>query len=471
MSGFNDYQTQTISHNINEYGENYSQLKWLSRLEARTSERTREHLLSELEAHVIYGFKQTKADCRQLSEGCRLCGSGEWSCLFINGICNCRCFYCPTEQTRKDVPTTQTIQFTRAFDYADYIEKMQFKGVSISGGEPFLSFGTSLKYISAVRKRMGEDVHIWLYTNGTLSRPELLEQLKHAGLDEIRFDIGATHYHLGKAKEAVGVIPVVTVEIPAIPEDMELLKDKIKEMADAGISHLNLHQLRLTPFNFEKLKDRNYTFLHGERVTVLDSELTALKLLQYSFESQIPLPINYCTFHYKHSFQRAAVRRKCARFVIKPHEDLTENGYIRCLFLVGETSVLSDIAGQIQQRHGNNEEWKLSGGRDRLYIKPSLIEEISYTEVNVKIVYYEPRILSSVSYRNEFVKIPLNKSKTIIVEKTRISEELELKGRNLDLLLKLISDLQTEFRIDSQDSVWNRIMEFEIIRPGFQPYY
>ncbi len=40
-------------------------------------------------------------------------------------------------------------------------------------------------------------MHVWLYTNGTLATVDILTQLRDAGLDEIRFDIGATDYNLG----------------------------------------------------------------------------------------------------------------------------------------------------------------------------------------------------------------------------------------------------------------------------------
>ena len=142
----------------------------------------------------------------------------------------------------------------------------------------------TLDYMSAVRKRCGDDVHLWLYTNGTLLTADLCSRLRDAGLDEIRFDLGAVRYHLKKLRLAVGCIPTVTVEIPAVPEDEELLKRKMVEMAGAGVNHLNLHQIRLTPYNLGPLTARGYTFLHGEKVTVLESELSALRTVRFGLE-------------------------------------------------------------------------------------------------------------------------------------------------------------------------------------------
>jgi len=47
--------------------------------------------------------------------------------------------------------------------------------VSISGGEPLLTFDRTLRYIAAVRRCSGSAVHIWMYTNGTLATAERLK--------------------------------------------------------------------------------------------------------------------------------------------------------------------------------------------------------------------------------------------------------------------------------------------------------
>jgi pyruvate formate-lyase activating enzyme-like uncharacterized protein len=211
------------------------------------------------------------------------------------------------------------------------VATLGFTGVSISGGEPLLTPELSLSFLSAVRKRCGDSVHLWLYTNGTMLTADLCSKLKDAGLDEIRFDLGATSYHLKKLRLAVGSIPTVTVEIPAVPEDEELLKLKMVEMAEAGVQHLNLHQMRLTPHNFDHLTARDYTFLHGEKVTLLESELCALRMVRFGLEQGIALPVNYCSFTYKRRFQLAASRRRAALTICGSGETVTEPGFLRTL--------------------------------------------------------------------------------------------------------------------------------------------
>lgn len=170
-----------------------------------------------------------------------------------------------------------------------------------------------------------------MYTNGTLLTADLVKKLRDAGLNEIRFDLSAVAYDLKKVRLAVGQIPIVTVEIPAISKYFLLLRKLLPNLKAIGVDHLNLHQLRLNPFNRDQLDKRNYTYLHGEKVTVLESELTALALMQHVMDQNIDLPVNYCASVFQQRFQRAAARRKRARLMVKPHESITESGYIRSL--------------------------------------------------------------------------------------------------------------------------------------------
>jgi len=326
-----DYRNALIAGNREEYGRHYDFLEFPTLAQAELAHGERGELLAWLRQNAEFGCSDTKVDCRRLSPGCQTCAAGGWSCLFINGRCNASCFYCPTSQDDTGDPLTNGIPFASPEDYAEYVALFGFTGASISGGEPLLTLDRTLAYIDAVRRRCGDAVHIWMYTNGTLLTREIAGELRSAGLGEIRFDIGATNYNLSKLQLAVGVMPTVTVEIPTVPEEEELLRDKLVEMAAMGVQHLNLHQLRLTPYNSRHLASRPYTFVHGENVTVLESELTALRLVRYAIEHGIDLPVNYCSFPYKRRFQHAAARRRGIPFVRADHEEVTEAGYLRAL--------------------------------------------------------------------------------------------------------------------------------------------
>jgi len=324
-----------IESNRREYGLQYELLSFAPPAQLAAACAERKELLLWLEQRAFFGYSGTKVDCNGLSPGCRHCGAGGWSCLFINGRCNGHCFYCPTAQDDDGPPTTNGLSFTSPDDYAAYVAALGFSGVSISGGEPLMTPELTLDYLRAVRKRCGDDLHLWLYTNGTLLTADLCSRLRDAGLNEIRFDLGAVRYNLKKLRLAVGCIPTVSVEIPAVPGDEALLQLKMVEMAAAGVKHLNLHQMRLTPYNFDLLTARGYTFLHGEKVTVLESELTALRMVRFGLERALPLAVNYCSFPFKRRFQHAAVRRRGALTSCAEGEVVTEAGYLRILSATG----------------------------------------------------------------------------------------------------------------------------------------
>ena len=370
---------QLIASNRREYGRLYDLLTFAGPEQLAAAMAERNELLQWLERRACFGYAGTKVDCNGLSPGCRRCGDGSWSCLFVNGRCNGRCFYCPTAQDDDGPPVTNGLAFSSPEEYAAYVAALGFSGVSISGGEPLMTPDLTLSYLNAVRKRCGEDVHLWLYTNGTLLTADLCSRLRDAGLNEIRFDLGAVRYHLKKLRLAVGCIPTVTAEIPAVPEDEDLLKRKMVEMAEAGVNHLNLHQMRLTPHNFGPLTERGYTFLHGEKVTVLESELCALRAVRYGLEQRLALPVNYCSFPYKRRFQHAAARRRAALTVCAPGETVTEPGYLRTLSATG-------------------------------------------------VSYCEAVLLQNPSYRYPFEKIVLETGRGLYLERRLLSAEVELSA-------------------------------------------
>jgi pyruvate formate-lyase activating enzyme-like uncharacterized protein len=464
-------RSRLIAGNEQEYGEGYAQLTFPTNIEIQKALERRAGILADLQGRITMGYGGTKLDCTNLSPGCRICAEGDWSCLFITGRCNCRCFYCPTGQGDNDLPTTNTVEFRTPADYVGYLEVFGFRGASISGGEPLLNPKRSLAYVRAIKKHFGDRMHVWLYTNGTLADEEILRQLSDAGLDEIRFDIGATDYHLDKLKLAAGVIPTVTVEIPAIPEDLERLKTKMIEMRDAGVAYLNLHQLRLTPYNFEHLVARNYTFLHGEKVTVLESELTALELVRHSLDHKIGLPVNYCSFVFKNRYQGRAGRIRNSRFIVKAHESLTDHGYIRTLTLVGSPEAVVRQERSFGEQAVSGQLWSKGNSRDKLVIHPQLWGAVAWEDFRLLVGYTATRQRSSVSYHNPFVSVPVSPGKSVVIERARAVADFELSGDALQWFSEVFLAGRSLPGPAGDDTLLAEMVPFEKGLTGLQDYY
>lgn len=463
-------RAQMVAANQQEYPEGYACLNFPPAKELEKAETERAKLLSALAGRVEFGCSGTKLDMRNLSPGCQRCVAGRWSCLFINGRCNCDCFYCPTSQEELGVPTTNSISFCHPADYVRYLERFGFSGASLSGGEPLLTSQRSLGFLSAIKRRFGTEMHCWLYTNGTLASADLLMQLRDAGLDEIRFDIGATGYQLKALERAVGIIPTVTVEIPAIPEETGRLKSLLGVLLDTGVAHLNLHQLRLTPYNYRRLQPRGYRFLHGEKVTVLDSELAALKIMLHGTEQVPGLPINYCSFVYKKRFQGLAARQRNATVIGKGYEALTENGYIRSISLFGDRSRLAALLKRFCDHGVNSETFSLSRSGEQLSVHPMLWPLVEPGEFRLQVSYFIARQLSSVTYRNPFTTIELSSRQKLIVERSRTAEftldeeQAALFGRIYLLPGILLPPVP-------EKDLWEEIALMERPRSGLQEYY
>lgn len=325
MEAIYSWLNSLVNKNKGEFAK-WSSINWLNPYSASDYEAQRTVLLEKLDNSVL--FNATKPYHQQISKGCSICGAGQWSCLFITNKCNAACFYCPVPQNDDERPSTQGLDFNNAMEYAAYIKHFDFKGVSFSGGEPLLFYQRTNDYLKAVRKHCNDDIYIWMYTNGLLADARKMAELANNGLNEIRFDIGATNFSLDKVKLAKGIIPNVTIEIPAVPEEKEQLIAMLPAMKEAGVTNLNLHQMRLTQHNAPKLLKRGYTIINAERPLVLESELAALEILNAARSQGLEIGINYCSFHYKHRFQKAGYRQMLARELYPP-EMITSAGYVR----------------------------------------------------------------------------------------------------------------------------------------------
>ncbi|MBN1829167.1 MAG: radical SAM protein [Deltaproteobacteria bacterium] len=445
-----------------EYADIYGELPWITPEQADRAEKKRAALLSRLAPLAEWGFHGTKLDCRDLSPGCRLCGEGLWSCLFINNLCTGGCFFCPSEQNSVDNPTTTTLVFNRPADYVAYLETFGFRGASLSGGEPFLTLDRSIRFADAVKRRFGSDIHLWLYTNGLAVTEDSLKRFAYAGVDEIRFNIAATQYDLGKVRLAIETIPRVTVEIPAIPENRNVVMTKIHEMAEIGVDHLNLHQIRGTAYNCSKLASRGYSFLHGPRIGTLETELTALSLATETLESGIDLPINYCSLIFRNRFQGRGNRLRFASIMKKEWEDVTQAGYIRTITMEDGTT------GRIFRNERNADHANLSSS-------------------TISLSYFAATVHPRVTYRNPYKEVDLAEGARVVVERQRVAGDIKLPPEEAALFQKLFileetNRLTREDILDrlqtlpnSGDSVlmdrWDRIVECETIPWGLLEYF
>jgi len=189
-----------------------------------------------------------------------------------------------------------------------YLKRFDFSGIAFSGGEPLLEYDRLIRIIQMIRDELGLECYIWLYTNGDSVTEAKLSELAAVGLKEIRFNLTEKNYFSEKLELAVAKIPTVTVEIPAIPEDVHRVSMVLEDYTRIGVNYINLNQLSLNRNNEKELAVRGYSIINGS--WVIDSELAALKIMRSVVDRELPINISFCSQAYKKYITDFSLKRR-----------------------------------------------------------------------------------------------------------------------------------------------------------------
>jgi len=146
---------------------------------------------------------------RKFPKGCCSCllGTGLGAIRKTNK-CNLKCKFCYNYGEMEDIPPIGEgmweIGGTKFYEKdIDLLLSIQQKptGISYVYLEPFMEIE---KYYSIIKKFSDAQVYQHLYTNGTLATEETLKALGEAGLNEIRFNLGASNCS-DKVIENIGI--------------------------------------------------------------------------------------------------------------------------------------------------------------------------------------------------------------------------------------------------------------------------
>lgn len=260
----------------------------------------------------------------ELPRGCKLCEKGAKLVLFVTGLCGRGCHYCPLSEKRrdKDMAWANERLVKTTEDILEEASRMDAKGAGITGGDPILRISRTIEYITLLKSTFGGDFHIHLYTAHTIDRKKL-EDLKKAGLDEIRFH--ATNNELWTTIEKSIAIGIETgIEIPAIPGEEKKIQETAKKLKKLGGSFLNLNELEFSETNATFLKEKGYTLKDEVSYAVKGSRETAQTVL----EEEIEFNIHYCSSNFKDSVQLKNRLIRTAKNTAKNYEEVTEEGLL-----------------------------------------------------------------------------------------------------------------------------------------------
>jgi len=363
--------------------------------DARAADHERDALLQSMSTALDFSAGGSKLHIGPLSSGCQICENGDWACNFINRLCTRDCDFCKREHTaftNEPEPETAGVFFSDPVQHVEYLKRFNIKGVGFSGGEPLLVPDRLRSHIHAIRQEFGSEIYIWMYTNGDLVNTSLLRLLRDAGLDEIRFNIAARGYDLAPVILANETIPTVTVEIPALPEAYETVRDLLFELKSIGVDYLNLHQLTLEEENYRNVLKYGIHLVASPRgIAVFESEMCALKLMRDACDAGIDMPINYCSRVYKDRYQSRGLRKQTASAVVRDTEEITEAGYIRSLELIDSPDKINDFVNRVGGAGKNPAKWCEGADGSTMEIHSTLLPFVDWSSAKVTVSYLDPR--------------------------------------------------------------------------------
>lgn len=267
-------------------------------------ENRRNKLLSEiinlrnLENRTIY-----TGDPNKFSKGCQ-------SCLFGNGLgairktnkCNLECKFCyyygkldsqrPVGESMWDIGGTK--YYEKDIDILLSIHDIP-SGIAYVYLEPFIEIE---KYYSVIKKFSNAKIYQHLYTNGTLATEDNLKLLGEAGLDEIRFNLGATDCSdrvIENIKLAKKYIKYVGIETPMTPEFFNSFFEKKRKILDTKLDFINCAELHLCETNIRNYYGENMYISREGYISPIWSRDLTLKLMKIAAEECWDIVVHDCS--------------------------------------------------------------------------------------------------------------------------------------------------------------------------------
>ncbi|WP_346354739.1 radical SAM protein [Azotosporobacter soli] len=236
-------------------------------------------------------------------KGCRSCllGAG-LSAIRKTNKCNLECKFCYNYGELDDIPPVGEgmwgIGGTKFYEKdIDLLLSIHQKptGISYVYLEPFMEIE---KYYPVIKKFSAAGIHQHMYTNGTLATEETLKALGEAGLNELRFNLGASNCAdrvIENIRLAKKYIPNVGIETPMTPEFFETFFKKKESILETKFDFINCAELHLNENNIGNYYGENmYISRHGYISPIWSRELT-LKFMKIADDENWNLVVHDCS--------------------------------------------------------------------------------------------------------------------------------------------------------------------------------
>ncbi|MHA1864006.1 MAG: radical SAM protein [Candidatus Thorarchaeota archaeon] len=286
-----------------------------------------------------------------LPEGCRLCVKGSKMVLFVTGLCDSSCYYCPLseEKTGKDLVFADEMPVSDEQDIIYETDAIRGEGAGISGGDPLCKLERTLDYIRLLKSKYGSDFHIHLYTSQTTVSQENLDLLRTAGLDEIRFHPQKDDW--SGIERALSSGLKVGIEVPVIPGKAEKIKQIASRAEEIGLSFLNMNELEASETNFENLRAQGMRLTDMASASIEGSAEVAREVLEWAAENLTRLTVHFCSASYKDAIQMRNRLERRLEQTIREFEERDEDDSLLVLGIIRAIHGSTLDEEQLQQIH------------------------------------------------------------------------------------------------------------------------
>ena len=257
--------------------------------------------------HTLEGRTCFVGDPARFSKGCRSCLTGTGlSAIRKTNKCNVQCKFCYNYGELEHIPPIGDglweIGDTKFYEEdIDLLLSIQQKptGVAYVYLEPFMEIA---EYYGVIARFQGAGVHQHMYTNGTLCTRENLRALAEAGLDELRFNLGATNCAdrvIENLRLAGEYIPCVGIETPMTPEFYQTFQQKKDAILGAKPAFINCAELHLNPNNIDNYAGESLYMTRLGYVSPIWSRDLTLRFMRQAAEEGWDMLVHDCSNHTK----------------------------------------------------------------------------------------------------------------------------------------------------------------------------
>ena len=267
-----------------------------------------EKLMAEIPGlKTLQGRTYYVGDDSKFSRGCRSCLTGTGlSAIRKTNKCNVQCRFCYNYGELDRIPPIGEgmwqIGGTKFYEKdIDLLLSIQNKptGISYVYLEPFMEIE---KYYGIIARFKKAGIHQHMYTNGLLCTEENLKALGEAGLDELRFNLGASNCHdkvIENIRIAKKYIPYVGIETPMTPEFFDGFTKKKDAILATGLDFINCAELHLNPNNIGNYEGEPMYIARLGYVSPIWSREITFKIMKMAAEENWPIVVHDCSNHTK----------------------------------------------------------------------------------------------------------------------------------------------------------------------------